>query len=364
MKRPLKIALVLAYVALVLVLFKGVKVFERGAKEAWYTYVTKRMVSTTSHIPIDKCILGIYKPELPYSFGPLNELEDSLHNRFTLVSWYQAWGNKPEHQFQPALMDAVVGQGRVPVVTWEPWVTEFDAPHLKPVAHREHRYLRDIAGGVYDFYIEEWARAAVTWGKPFFLRFAHEMTNPQYPWSHVNDNRPEDYIRAWWHVHALFDSLGARNVIWVWCPYGTDVLKYYPGDTQVDWIAIDVFNYGDLLDEGTGMRWMTFDQLASPVYQELSVLKKPMMIAETGSSDMGGSREVWYREMLDQVASKFTNVKALIIFDDPSDRTSGRWIIDWSVGADPDVRNGMREGLANNRFIFIEQYHRLLGYTK
>ncbi len=207
--------------------------------------------------------------------------------------------------------------------------------------HRENRYVRDIADGVYDFYIAEWAKAAVTWGRPFFLRFAHEMTNPQYPWSGVNDNRPEDYIRAWWHVRSVFDSLGAVNVIWVWCPYGTNVLNYYPGNDYVDWIAIDVFNYGELL-LGDGLRWMSFDQLASPIYNELAPLRKPMMVAEVGSSDIGGDRAVWYREMLNQISTKFTSVKAVVFFNNPSDRTSGKWNIDWSIEQSEDVIEEIR----------------------
>ncbi len=365
MKPALKISLFAGYLVLVIVLFKGIKVFEKEAKEAFFTFITKRMVAQSSQVPVDKCITGIYKPELPYSFDPLEELEDTLGKKFTLISFYQAWGEKPEHSFQADLMDEIVKNGRVPMLTWEPWVTDFTAPHLKPLSKREYRYLQDIADGVYDFFIQEWAKAAVQWGKPFFLRFAHEMTNPQYPWSRVNDNRPEDYIRAWWHVRSVFDSLGARNVIWVWCPYGTDILKYYPGDKFVDWVAIDVFNYGELLtDGGEGMRWMSFDQLASPIYREVSVLKKPVMVAEAGCSDIGGSREVWYREMLDQIAEKFTSIKAVIFFDDPSDRTSGKWVIDWSIENSPEVRSEIREVLKSEHFGFIENYHQLLSASK
>jgi beta-mannanase len=252
-------------------------------------------------------------------------------------------------------MDNIVENGCVPLVTWEPWVSEFYSEDLEPMPEREERYLRDIAAGKYDFHIVRWAKAAVAWGKPFFLRFAHEMTNPQYPWSQVNGNTSWDYKSAWWHVRAVFDSLGATNAIWVWCPYGTDVLEYYPGDEYVDWVAMDVFNYGEIIF-GTDRRWMSFDELASPLYRELETLRKPIMVAEVGCSDIGGSREVWYREMLDQVRNKFTTIKAVVLFENPSDQTSGIREIDWSIRGNPDVLAEVRENLSRGYYRYIDDY--------
>ncbi len=357
MKKLRVFILFLGYVGIVWIIFLGVQRGEVMARDAWFTFVTKRMVSEKAHVPIEKCILGIYKPELPYSFNPLRKLEDSLDQEFTLVSFYQAWGEDAQSHFQPALMNNVIQNGCVPIVTWEPWVSEFQQEHLTKMPEREWRSLRDVARGKYDFYIGEWAKAAVAWGKPFFLRFAHEMTNPQYPWTPKNGNTPADYILAWRHVRSVFDSLGAKNVIWVWCPYGTDVLGWYPGDDYVDWVAMDVFNYGELLfDEGQPQRWMTFDQLASPLYRELSTLRKPIMVAEVGCSDIGGSREVWYREMAMQIRNKFTNIKAVVLFENPADVTSGTWNIDWSIAESPYIIDELRREFQNEYFIHMPDY--------
>jgi hypothetical protein len=362
MKRPSKILLAAGYCLLVLLLFKGIKLFESGAKEAYFSSITRHLVARASCVPPDKCLLGIYKPELPYSFEPLQQLEDSLGMRSTIISLYQTWGDRPEDRFQPALMNAIIARGRVPMITWEPWVTQFSDSTLKPLSQREHRYLKDIGEGRYDFYLREWARAAVSWGKPFFLRFAHEMTNPQYPWSYVNENRPDDYIHAWWHVHALFDSLGAKNVLWVWSPYRPGTLNYYPGHAYVDWLAMDIFNYGDLQnDNSRGLRWMSFDQLASPFYREFSALKKPIMVAEAGCSDMGGNREVWYREMIEQIGTKFSAVKMLVLFDNPADRTSRSQAIDWSIDGSSEITTEMKNTLLQGHFLFIKDYDKILN---
>lgn len=355
--KKLRIPLLFAVYCLIVVAgFRGIVRMESVVKDAWYSFITKRLVARQAHVPLETCMLGVYKPELPWSFGPMHAFEDTLGLKFTLVSFYQAWGDGAEHLFPTAGMSAIADNRKVPVVTWEPWVNGFAGDTLKPMPEREWRCLRDIAAGTYDYYITAWARSSVEWGKPFFLRFAHEMTNNQYPWGPANGNTADDYKQAWWHVKALFDSLGAKNVIWVWCPYGTGIQEYYPGDASVDWVAMDVFNYGELLFGEDERRWMSFDELASPLYTELLALQKPLMLAEVGCSDIGGSREVWYREMLVQIRKKFTSVKAVVLFENPTDRTSGLWDIDWSIMNSEDVVSEVRPLLAEGYYTFIEMY--------
>ncbi len=360
-KRIVIAALVILYAGVIAGLFFGIRRFEKGARQWYYTNITRRMVSKVSGLPVDKCVLGVYRPELPYSFGAALNIEKQIGTRFTIISVYQAWGKDDVHRFPSVLMNEIDKNGCVPLLTWEPWVTDFSSADLKPMPLREKRYLKDVAEGVYDFYIEEWAREAVKWGKPFFLRFAHEMSNPQYPWTPLNENRAEDYIRAWWHVWSLFNSFGASNVIWVWSPYRSGDIQYYPGDKFVDWVALDIFNYGELISSGDQGRWWSFDQLLSPLYTELEGIRKPFMIAEVGSTDMGGNREVWYREMFNQIASKYEKIKAVVFFDNPSDRTSGKWTIDWSLGQSADVLFEVKESVSVSYFTYVPDYSHQLS---
>jgi mannan endo-1,4-beta-mannosidase len=78
-------------------------------------------------------------------------------------------------------------------------------------------------------------------------------------WSPANNGSTPDpaaFVAAWRHVHDLFVQNGATNVVWVWCPNATDVpnatsapwnhwTNYYPGDTYVDWVGIDGYNWGN-----------------------------------------------------------------------------------------------------------------------
>ena len=43
--------------------------------------------------------------------------------------------------------------------------------------HQPDYALREIIAGKHDAYIAQWARDAAAWGKPFYLRFAHEMNS-------------------------------------------------------------------------------------------------------------------------------------------------------------------------------------------
>ncbi|MDG5815915.1 glycosyl hydrolase [Chitinispirillales bacterium ANBcel5] len=345
--------LTVLYCSFLAVLFLGVLEFEKFARNWYFENITRRNVVEINSVDINECVLGIYRPELPYVFSKTEEIEEGIGEQFNIISFYQAWGDGEGHTFPMALMEHVHQSNRVPMLTWEPWVNRFHSDYLRPMPQREIGLVRDIADGVYDAYIEQWAKGAVRWGKPFFLRFAHEMSNPQYPWSPDNKNTEEDFIDAWIHVRSIFASVGATNAIWVWSPYKVGDIKYYPGDDYVDWVALDIFNYGDLIQGNQWARWLTFDQLLTPIYLELEDIDKPFMIAEVGSVAMGGSREVWYREMFEQITNKFKKIRAVIFFDNPADRTSGRKI-DWALN-EYDIEE-IRGVLPSTCFTFLGNY--------
>jgi beta-mannanase len=109
--------------------------------------------------------------------------------------------------------------------------------------------LADIIAGTYDSYITGWATAAAAWGKPCYLRFAHEMNGNWYPWAEaVNGNTAGQYATAWQHVRDIFTAAGATNVKWIWAPNvlysgSTALAGLYPGDSYVDVVGVDGYNY-------------------------------------------------------------------------------------------------------------------------
>jgi hypothetical protein len=279
-------------------------------------------------------LYGAYDGDLPESFSGLTAFESRTGQPFAIVSFYQAWGDKPdEAEFPLRAVSTIDRLGSVPMITWEPWVKDFDPqlrPNLPQPAEREYASLAAIARGDYDFYVTKWATAAAQYGKPVYLRFAHEMNDPyRYPWGPQNGNRPDDFIAAWKHVHLIFQKMNATNVLWVWSPHISMPWfeYYYPGDEWVDWIGTGVLNYGDV---APWSRWWTFHQIIEKAYPALTKLHKPIMITEFGSVTSGGDAGQWYEQAFRDMHQKYGAIRSVVFFNQPHDTTLTSRTLNWS----------------------------------
>ena len=279
-------------------------------------------------------LLGAYDGQLPETFRGFVEFENKVDYRFPIVAFYGAWGDKPEQQFPLRMVETIDRMGSVPMITWEPWVVDFDPAirrNLPPLEEREYGSLRAIARGDYDFYIVPWARAAAAYGKPLFIRFAHEMNDPyRYPWGPQNGNRPDDFVAAWIRVHQIFQKMSATNVLWIWSPHISMpwLEYYYPGSQYVDWIGVGVLNYGTV---ASWSRWWSFHQILEKSYEALISLDKPLMISEFGTLAAGGSVAEWYRQAFYHLDHHYGRIRGIIFFNDAADRSmSPEWPLNWS----------------------------------
>jgi hypothetical protein len=292
------------------------------------------LASVTSLRAPPAVLFGAFDGELPQAFTGFDRLEESLDFRFPIVSFYVAWGDKPEQQFPTRMVDTIDRMGSVPMVTWEPWVVDFDTSrraNLPPRAEREYASLAAIARGDYDFYVVPWAAAAARYGKPMFLRFAHEMNDPyRYPWGPQNGNRPEDFIAAWKHVHRIFEKMSATNVLWVWSPHISMPWfeYYYPGPEWVDWVGFGVLNYGSV---ATWSRWWSFHQIVEKAYPALLAFKKPLVICEFGTLSYGGDVPEWYKQAFYHLEHTYGRVRAVVLFNQTADTTMSAYPLNWSV---------------------------------
>jgi cellulose synthase (UDP-forming) len=177
--------------------------------------------------------------------------------------------------------------------------------------------------------VRSFAREAARYGEPFLLRPAHEPTNAWYGWAPEHGNSPEDYRAFWSHVHQIFREEGARNALFVWNPYGLSDHAWFPGASRVDWIGLDLFNYGGLSAQGT---WLDFYTLAKLSYDAYRGLGRPMLVAEAGTSSAGGSKHDWIRDMFHTLArGNFPLIRALVLFDQPSGQTTSGLPVNWSL---------------------------------
>ncbi len=293
----------------------------------------------------EKLLLGAFDNQVISTLQPIIIFEDSLDTVFPLIHIYSAWGSKREQRFPKDEVESIVMLGSIPVITWEPWLNDFtedDIPGLPEIEERDKNGLKSIASGLYDSYLKEWALDAKAQEITLLIRLGHEMNDPyRYPWGPQN-NESQDFIDAWKHVVELFRQEKVENVLWVWAPhlaYGK-FKDFYPGDEYVDWIATGTLNYGTV---APWSQWWTFDEIFAKYYEELATYKKPIMLAEFGSLEVGGDRAKWYADALYDFPTKYPAVKALIFFHNRKDATTTFQTLNWYIKDEPAVTKAIKE---------------------
>ncbi len=325
----------LAYaVSVVFIYHFGVSPFCLFANDLYFRHVLCPLVkSKDALIGDNRRMLGLYRPELPFSFSGLRHFEDGTSADVSIVSFYQAWGDANGNEFKSDVMRKLSDNNLIPMITWEPWISAF------------HKYLGNvsdsstakIASGEFDYYIRRFALDAVEYGKPFFIRPFHEPSNPEYLWGSCYKNSPEMYKKAWRHVVEIFRETGTVNAAFVWSPRGICDTAYYPGTEYVDWIGLDIFNFGTIYGQ---KQWLSFSEIVSPYKSFLGRTGKPLMISEVGCVPVGGDRPLWYADMFRALGSEDNMFRAVVLFDNPAARVPGGYHID--LGFSTDTSAGSR----------------------
>lgn len=289
----------------------------------------------------------------PYDMGAVAKFERMVRKRMSLVEFAvpfaECHGSCNFFSFPAGEMNKIRGHGSIPVLSWS-------SASIPGQVNEPAFQLSDLIQGRYDAHIRSFARSVKRWGHPFFLRFNWEMNSDWFPWGiHVNGNRPRQYVPAWRHVHRIFSSVGANNASWVWCPY-VDIQRrdnlraLYPGGKFVDWTCLDGYNWGPG-SPANPKPWRSFGQIYRSSYRRVLgfARRKPMILAELASSDYGGSKARWIRNMLSVIPRKYRRVRGIVWFD-VNDRNAG-WPIETSPAAVRAFRRGINRSVyAPNRF--------------
>lgn len=252
----------------------------------------------------------------------------------SIVTFYQDWA-----QAVPVtLLNQIDARGATPVITWEPWL--WGAGTTQP-----DYALANIIGGNFDAYINQWAAGLKSYGKQVMLRFAHEMNGNWYPWSEsINGNSPGQYIAAWQHVHDIFTANGVTNVKWVWSPnvpYSGSISfpALYPGDTYVDIVALDGYNWGTT--QTWGSVWQDPTTLFSDGLTQLRSVApgKPILIAETASAEQGGDKAAWNGQLVSYFNSQ-SDIIGFVWFDLNKE-------VDWRIDSTTTSATALKNALAS-----------------
>jgi hypothetical protein len=242
---------------------------------------------------------------------PVVLLEAELGRQLDVVHWFMNW----DHTYDPRMAAAVTAGGRAPLISWQPMRQD----------------VRDIADGRYDDVLRSWAQG-VRAAQPdlVYLRPFPEMNGEWVPWN----GDPEALRMAWIRMTEVFAAEGADNVRWVWSPNVTDQPRteanrmehYYPGDAYVDVFGLSGYNWGETRPS---IGWRSFETVFATGYARITALgPHPLWLTELASSDEGGDKAAWVRDMFASTA--FPRITALIWFDEHKEA-------DWRLRSAPEV---------------------------
>jgi hypothetical protein len=280
------------------------------------------VVPTATGRPIS---VGVYLPNQWRDPALIDAYSKEVGRKPAIILSYKRFDVKP---FYEPELDQIAKRGALPMVSWEPWDSSG-----KPAK------LWAIGRGRYDGYLRRSAEQAKAWGKPIMLRFAQEMNGSWAPWEQGHaGSTPRSFILAWRHVVTVFRQVGADNVIFVWCPNVNtghlQFMQYYPGNSWVDWVGLDGFNWGGSIG------WRSFSEIFAGSYEVLArETSKPIVIAETGSGQTGGDKAAWVRSALFHELQNFSRVRAVVWYN-AVDRA------DFRINSSHSALQAFRQGLA------------------
>lgn len=222
--------------------------------------------------------------------------------------------NSLNHGNPRGFYDAVAAEGAVPMATIYPEST---------------RDLDDVNNGYYDSQLDYYAREIAAHDGPVLVRPMHEMNSNWASWTvGAGDNSPEEYIQAFRRIHNKIESV-APNAQWVFSPnirgHGlpgdVPLANVFPGDSYVDWLALDGYNWA----HSRGLPWKNFTELFrdsaynQDSYSELAALSNDrMMIAETSSVEHRndpGRKGQWIKNAyLSAVPQNMPRIEAIVFF--------------------------------------------------
>jgi cell division septation protein DedD len=294
--------------------------------------------------------------QAPWDMNAVTKFEQLAGKNLSIVNFSAPFANCSSscsfYNFPATEFSNIRSHGAIPLFSWGsqsiPLPSNLSEPNFQ---------LSDLISGRYDSFIRSFATAAKNWGHPFFLRFNWEMNGNWFAWMEgVNGNQTGESVTAWRHVHDIFTEVGATNAKWVWCPNVDPDHRFrslssvYPGDQYVDWTGLDGYNAGT--NPNKPDRWRTFDQLFKSSYEQIVntiAPSKPMMVSEVGSTESGGSKATWIREMLSSIPVSYPKVRGLVWFD--KNEGGMDWPIESSTSATSAFASGIQDpSYAVNQF--------------
>ena len=284
-------------------------------------------------------LVGAWLGSWPGDDNPvIDDFEDETGVRLDLVDVYLDW-RTPFGDVAHAVRH-IAGNGAVPVLTWE--AQGLTTPQI--VDGTRTIDLRDGSLMTLDEYLGDFAagtcKVARETNQPVLMRVLHEMNGGWFSWgigyrdgSGDYPNTDQTYRQAFTKIHDAFDNRCGDLVRFVWAVNhysegpGATYAGTYPGDRVVDYVGLDGYNWGTRAPWG----WQTFDTIFHDAYCEVTLVsRKPVLIAETASSESGGDKGQWIRELFAK-ADEYDRIRGIVYFNDAKQEAEIEGGMDWPL---------------------------------
>jgi hypothetical protein len=238
----------------------------------------------------------------------LEIVEELTGRKMAVARVYMLW----YEEFPLDLMQSLSDRGTIPLFS------------LQTARSRQPPLVtwRDVASGAEDDVVDAVADQIKALGTPMFFAFASEPES---------QGDPAGFVAAYRHVHARFAARGVTNVSFATILYSFTYLRgdadlYYPGDTYVDVLGADGYNWYGC--PGRNDPWTPFDFVFQDFYDYGVAHGKPMVIPEWGSMedpDIPGRKAAWLTEAA-ATLKRWPEIKALTYYDNGAASDCDWWI--------------------------------------
>jgi len=261
--------------------------------------------------------------------------------------YFDAWGDlwdPSETYWQLKEYKPLLEEGKIKALGVNIW------PCNRTLCYLDNYTVKQIANGSEDAFIIHQAKMVKWFGYPLFIRFGAEFNIYQgKTWEGQSNSsiyrfaeNPTDFVNAWRHYVDVFRAQGVTNAIWMWNPNWADngnhhYTEYYPGDSYVDWVGIDLYQYTNTSDPAS---------MISGVYNEYSD-QKPIAIVEWGTDwpnlHISDSERASFEKKFFDAVEKRPQIKMI-----------DYWyytVFKFDPTSTPDTAAMYKERIANSRYI-------------
>lgn len=169
-----------------------------------------------------------------------------------------------------------------------------------------------------------------------FFGFVHEPETSDQ----AHFGTTSQYLAAYRHVVNIFRSQHLANVRYVWqmtayafvAKGAYAAINYYPGDTYVDVVAEDPYNWDNC---GPGGPWRDLGTAASPALGFAEARDKLAILAEF-ASQAGPGRASWLASAKQWLIQNRGEIQAAFYFDHPPTTPQGH-ACNWSLTSPTDI---------------------------